>query len=102
MRLAAEAAAAVVVADSLASLSCIAAAETDAAGLESPAIHACPRAALRRQNTKRGATDLPGLVVIAHLEKLLFLILVVPTLLRTDRYRSAIEGCVLTDRLRTM
>jgi hypothetical protein len=77
---------AVVAADSLASSSCIAAAETDAAGLESPAN---TRAALRRQAQKRGATDLPVLVVIAHLEKLLFLLLVVPTLLRTDRSPSS-------------
>ncbi len=39
-------------------------------------------AALRRQTTKHGATDLPVLVVIAHLVKLLFLLLVVLTLLR--------------------
>ena len=40
-------------------------------------------AALRRQkHTKHGATDLPVLVVIAHLMKLLFLLLVVLTLLR--------------------
>ncbi len=82
-------AAAVAAADSLASSSCIAAAETDAAGLESPAN---TRAALRRQkNTKHGATDLPVLVVIAHLVKLLFLLLVVLTLLRTDRSQSSCQ-----------
>ncbi len=48
------------------------------------------RGCTKNTNTKHGATDLPGLVVIAHLMKLLFLLLVVLTLLRQTGAKHAL------------